>query len=199
MRYVKAGQYEKMMELFQQMQQAGMSPNRFTFLPVLNACTSLRAIEEGRCVHEEIIQSGYESDVVVGLIDMYAKCRNMEDAHRVFNRMPTQNVISWTSMIQGYVRCGEGKRALELFWQMQQEGVEPNCVTFIGVLNACASVAALDKGRHVHQQIIQSGCDLIFLWLIIALLTCMPNVGALMMHSKFSAGCLHMMWSLGLA
>jgi pentatricopeptide repeat protein len=91
-RYVKAGQYEKMMELFQQMQQAGMSPNGFTFLPVLNACTSLRAIVEGRCVHEEIIQSGYESDVVVGLIDMYAKCESMEDAHRVFNRMPTWNV-----------------------------------------------------------------------------------------------------------
>jgi pentatricopeptide repeat protein len=94
---------------------------------------------------------------------MYAKCGSMEDAHRVFNRMPTQNVISWTSMIQGYVRCGEGKRALELFWQMQQEGVEPNFVTFIGVLNACASVAALDKGRHVHQQIIESDCDSDFL------------------------------------
>jgi pentatricopeptide repeat protein len=152
MRYVKAGQYEKMMELFQQMQQAGMSPNRFTFLPALNACASSRAIEKGRCVHEEIIQSGYESDVIVGssLIDMYAKCGSMEDAHRVFNRMPTQNVISWTSMIQGYVRCGEVKRALELFWQMQQEGVEPNHVTFIGVLNTCASVAALDKGRHAN-------------------------------------------------
>jgi pentatricopeptide repeat protein len=124
-RYVKAGQYEKMMELFQQMQQAGMSPNRFTFLPVLNACASLRAIENGRRVHEEIIQTGYESDVIVGssLIDMYAKCGSMEDAHRVFNRMPTRNAISWTSMIQGYVRCGEGKRALELFWQMQQDGV----------------------------------------------------------------------------
>jgi pentatricopeptide repeat protein len=83
MRYVKAGQYEKMMELFQKMQQAGMSPNRFTFLPALNACASLWAIEKGRCVHEEIIQSGYESDVIVGssLIDMYAKCGSMEDAH----------------------------------------------------------------------------------------------------------------------
>ncbi len=71
-----------------------MSPNRFTFLPVLNACASLRAIEKGRCVHEEIIQSGYGSDVIVGgsLIDMYAKCGSMEDVHRVFNRMPTWNV-----------------------------------------------------------------------------------------------------------
>ncbi len=60
-----------------------MSPNRFTFLPVLNGCASLRAIEKGRCVHEEIIQTGYESDVIVGssLIDMYAKCGSMKDAH----------------------------------------------------------------------------------------------------------------------
>jgi pentatricopeptide repeat protein len=177
-----------------------MSPNRFIFLPALNARASLRDIEKGRCVHEEIIQSGYESDVIVGssLIDMYAKCGSMEDAHRVFNRMPTQNVISWTSMIQGYVRCGEVKRALELFWQMQQEGVEPNHVTFIGVLNACASVAALDKGRHAHQQIIQSGCysDI---FVANSLVDMYANVGALMMHSKFLAGCLHVMWSLGLA
>jgi hypothetical protein len=33
-------------------------------------------LEEGRCVHQQIIQSGLESDVFVGssLVDRYAKC-----------------------------------------------------------------------------------------------------------------------------
>jgi hypothetical protein len=84
------------------------------------------------------------------------------------------------------------------FGKWQQEGVEPNHVTFIGVLNACASVAALDKGRHAHQQIIQSGCcsDI---FVANSLVNMYANVGALMMHGKFLAGCLHVMWSLGLA
>jgi len=45
---VKARQPEKTMQLFQQMQQEGMTPDRFTFVPVLNACANLRALEVGR-------------------------------------------------------------------------------------------------------------------------------------------------------
>jgi hypothetical protein len=48
-------------------------------------------------------------------------------------------------------------KALELFQKMQQEDVRPNSVTFVGVLNACASVVALEEGSCVHEQIIQSG------------------------------------------
>jgi pentatricopeptide repeat protein len=56
----KAGRHEKTIALFQEMQKKGMTPNTFTFVPVLNACPSLRALEEGRQVHEQIIQSGCE-------------------------------------------------------------------------------------------------------------------------------------------
>jgi hypothetical protein len=33
---------------------------------------------------------------------------------------------------------------------MQQEGVCPSPVTFVGVLNACASVVVTEEGRCVH-------------------------------------------------
>jgi pentatricopeptide repeat protein len=56
------------------------------------------------------------------LVDMCAKCRSMEDAWRVFNKMPSRDVVTWTSMILGHVQCGQGQKALELFRQMQQEG-----------------------------------------------------------------------------
>jgi hypothetical protein len=48
---------------------------------VLNACANTEALEEGRCVHEWIVESRWDSDVFVGnkLVDMYAKCGNMED------------------------------------------------------------------------------------------------------------------------
>jgi pentatricopeptide repeat domain-containing protein 1 len=119
------------------------------------------ALEEGRCAHEQIIQSGCESDVSVGssLIDMYAKCGSMDDACRVFDKMVSRDVVSWTVMMLGHVKCGQGQKALGLFRQMQQEGVLPNAVTFMVVLNACASVVALEEGRRVHEQIIQSSCE----------------------------------------
>ncbi|KAH9536459.1 hypothetical protein CY35_16G000400 [Sphagnum magellanicum] len=160
-KYLKAGEYEKTMELFKQMQKRGMRPNRVTFVLVLNACASLRALEEGRWAHQLIMQIGCEADVFVGssLVNMYAKCGSMEDAWRVFCKMPSQDVVTWTAMILGYVRCGQGQKALELYKRMQQEGVQPNAVTFVVVLNACASVSALEEGRRTHERIIQSRCE----------------------------------------
>jgi hypothetical protein len=66
----------------------------------LNACASVVAFEEGRYVYEQIIQSGYGSDVFMSLVDMYAEnVGSIEDAWRVFNSMPTHNVVSWTAML----------------------------------------------------------------------------------------------------
>ncbi len=66
-----------------------MKLNSINYLRVLNACASVVALEEGRHVHHQIIQSGSEADVFVGsnLVDMYAKCRSLEDAWKVFNKM----------------------------------------------------------------------------------------------------------------
>jgi hypothetical protein len=50
-----------------------MRPNEFTLVEVIKACPGLVAPEDGRNVHEQIIQSGCESNVFVGcsLVDMY--------------------------------------------------------------------------------------------------------------------------------
>jgi len=73
----------------------GVEPNPAYFVGV-----SIMALEEGRCVYEQIIQSGYKSDVIVGncLIDMYAKCGSIEDAWRVFNRMTTHDGLECHEM-----------------------------------------------------------------------------------------------------
>ncbi|CAM6051402.1 unnamed protein product, partial [Sphagnum compactum] len=169
---------------------------------VLVGNLSQRALEEGKHVHKQIVQSGCESDVYIGssLIDMYVKCGSLEDATKVFssmathdvaswtaiiaghvksgqeqkalklwqqmqversvfNNMTTRNVISWTNMIWGRVKCGHGQKALELSQQMQSEGVQPDHVTFVGLLSACASVGAFEEGKKIHKQIIQNGCE----------------------------------------
>jgi pentatricopeptide repeat protein len=116
------------------MQQEVVRPISVEFVGVLKACASVGAIEEGRCVHQQIIQSGLESDVFVGsiLVDINAKCGSMADAWRVLNKMPSQDMITWTAMIFGHVKCGQGQKALELFQEIQQEGVQPNVFTFVG-------------------------------------------------------------------
>jgi len=130
-----------------------LKPNPVNFVEVLYACASLVVLEEGRYAHEQIIQSGFESNVFVRncLIDMYVKCGRMNDAQSVLNKMPSHSVVSWIAMILGHVKRGQGQRALGLFQQLQKEGVALDSVTFVGVLNACAIVVALGDSRHVHE------------------------------------------------
>ncbi|CAM6019343.1 unnamed protein product [Sphagnum balticum] len=101
----------------QQMQQEGVRPSHITFIGVLNACASVAALDEGKCAHQQIIESGFESNVFVGssLIDMYAKFGSMEEAQSMFNNMSSHNVVSWNIMILGHVKCGQGQEALELY------------------------------------------------------------------------------------
>jgi pentatricopeptide repeat protein len=102
------------------MQHKGVRPDSFTFVAVLNAYASIVAIEEGRCAHEQINESGQDSNVFVGncLVDMYAKCGRMDDAWRVFSKMASRDVVTWNAMLSGHVTCGEGQKALELFRKM---------------------------------------------------------------------------------
>ncbi len=156
--HVKCGQGQKALELFQQMQDEGLQSDRVTSGGLLNACASVVALKEGRDAHEQIIQRGWESDVFLmsSLVDMYAKCGSMEDASRVFKnrKMPSLDVVPWNTMI-----CGQWQKVLELFQEIQKEGVQPDLRTFVELLNACASVVALEEGRHAHRQIIEHGWD----------------------------------------
>jgi len=79
-----------------------------TIVGMLNACASILELEEGRYIHEQIIQSSCKSISFVGnsLVDMYTKCGSMDDAGRVFNKMPLHNVVTWTPMVLGHVKCG---------------------------------------------------------------------------------------------
>jgi pentatricopeptide repeat protein len=99
------------------MQHKGVRPDSFTFVALLNACASIVAIEEGRCAHKQIIETGQDSNVFVGncLVDMYAKCGRMDDAWRALRKMASPDVVPWNAMLSGHVTCGEGQKALELF------------------------------------------------------------------------------------
>eukprot|EP01018_Ginkgo_biloba_P032070 Gb_08223 [translate_table: standard] len=146
--YAQNGHSEEALKLFREMQLADMKPNLETFTIILLACANLAVMEHGKEAHEIVIRSGFQSDVFVGntLVGMYAKSGSLEDAGRVFDKMPQRDVISWTTMIVGYAIHGCGKEALELFQHMQDSGTNPNHVTFVGVLSACCHAGLVDEG-----------------------------------------------------
>ena len=159
--YAKHKGAEKAMELFNQMCQTGVQPNAFTFLSVLKACANPSALQWGKEVHACVRHAGLESDVRVGsaLVHMYAKCGSIDDARLAFDKMEERNVITWNVMIGGLAEHGCGHEAYELFLQMQREGFKPNAITYMSILNACASAGALEWVKEVHTHAREAGFE----------------------------------------
>ncbi|XP_077227474.1 pentatricopeptide repeat (PPR) superfamily protein [Tasmannia lanceolata] len=156
--YSQRGFVSDALDLFVQMLETGMPPNEFTFASVLTACTGPCGVEYGRQVHSLVIKSSFESHIFVGssLLDMYAKAGRIHEARGVFDMLPKRDVVSCTAIIAGYAQLGLDEQALELFRELQNEGMESNYVTFASVLTALSGLAALDYGRQVHNRIIRS-------------------------------------------
>ncbi|CAB78459.1 hypothetical protein [Arabidopsis thaliana] len=79
------------------------------------------------------------------ITDMYVKCSILDYAHTVFVNMSRRDVISWSSLILGYGLDGDVVMSFKLFDEMLKEGIEPNAVTFLGVLSACAHGGLVEK------------------------------------------------------
>lgn len=134
--------------IFLQMVAEGFSPNGFTFTSVIAACANLAVLYCGQQLHGEIIRRGFDNSLELSnaLIDMYAKCGNVADSHKIFSQMSLTNLVSWTSMMIGYGAHGHGKEAVELFNEMVRSGIKPDKIVFMAVLSACSHAGLVDEG-----------------------------------------------------
>ncbi|VAH81020.1 unnamed protein product [Triticum turgidum subsp. durum] len=147
--------------LYRRMLRAGSpSPNSFTVAFALKACATVPALGEGRQLHSQAFRQGLEPSpyVQTGLLNLYARCEEVALAKSVFDGMAEdRNLVAWSSMIGGYSRVGMVNEALDLFRDMQAAGVNPDEVTMVSVISACAKAGALDLGRSVHAFIDRKG------------------------------------------
>ncbi|KAH7301108.1 hypothetical protein KP509_23G012500 [Ceratopteris richardii] len=159
--YAENGHGEYALEMFLQMRKKGIRPDEVTYVSVLKACGAIRALEHGRLIHIDALKCNIVSNVFVGsvLIVMYLKCGSIPDARRVFDRLSIRNVVSWSSIIEGYVEQGQSEEALKLFKDMHKARVEPNAITFISSIKACAGIGATDQGKLIHGNIIEQGLE----------------------------------------
>ncbi|XP_051128920.1 pentatricopeptide repeat-containing protein At3g57430, chloroplastic [Andrographis paniculata] len=131
---------------------ASCRPNSVTLMTILPGCAALTALTKGQEIHAYAVKNALESDVGVGsaLVDMYAKCGSLKTARRVFESMPTRNVITWNVIIMAYGMHGEAEEAMALFRRMVGD-VKPNEVTFIAVFAACSHSGMVEEGQKLFQ------------------------------------------------
>ncbi|XP_047336247.1 pentatricopeptide repeat-containing protein At3g26630, chloroplastic-like [Impatiens glandulifera] len=125
---------------FQQMQTVNERPNSITLVSLLSACTHLHDEETGKSIHSYIIVNDIKIDVSLGtvLFEMYAKSGNIKNALKVFDHMSEKNLQSWTIMISCLANHGCGELSISLFNRMEENGVQPDRLSFAVVLSACS-------------------------------------------------------------
>ncbi|KAF2311602.1 hypothetical protein GH714_025188 [Hevea brasiliensis] len=138
---------------------------RFDEVTLINALTAsgrMGFLDLGKELHGLIIVNRFVLDVFLGssLIDMYAKCGKMEDARKVFDKIPDRNLVCWTSMTVGYARLDMFKEGIELFREMQLAEVVADAALVASVISACGHLGALDQGRWVHAYCERNGIDM---------------------------------------
>lgn len=154
--YAESEHPQEALKLFDEMRVSGIKPDQITMLSVISACANLGALDQTQWIHTFIDKNGFGEALRVNnaLIDMYAKCGSLDRARRVFDRMRRKNVISWTSMISAFAMHGDANNALKLFYQMKAENIQPNGVTFIGVLYACSHAGLVEEGRNIFSSMV---------------------------------------------
>ncbi|KAI5061589.1 hypothetical protein GOP47_0024094 [Adiantum capillus-veneris] len=158
--YANNDRSEEALWYFECMQEAGIPTNFVTFNCCLTACRTIKALDKGQAIHSEIERQGLlETNLVIAntLVDMYAKCGQLNEAHYVLIKLPLRNVITWKALIAGYVEYGHYKKALDCWEQIQREGVPPDAATYVAVLKACGMLGDIHKGEALHKMMESSG------------------------------------------
>ncbi|XP_047155057.1 pentatricopeptide repeat-containing protein At4g19191, mitochondrial [Vigna umbellata] len=155
--YAEKGFMSEALTLFNAMEASGEKPDLVTVLVMISGCGRTGALELGKWVDNYSINKGLKDNVVVcnALIDMYAKCGSFNDAKEVFYGMANRTVVSWTTMITACALNGDVIDALDLFFMMLEMGMEPNHITFLAVLQACAHGGLLESGLECFNMMTQ--------------------------------------------
>ncbi|KAJ0088556.1 hypothetical protein Patl1_32495 [Pistacia atlantica] len=140
--YAKNGDFEGALLAYKRMVNEGIVMDHYVFCSTLSACGALKFCNSGMCLHSVVVKVGYELHISVGnaLTDMYSKVGDMESAQIVVDSS-CQNIVSYSSLIDGYVQLNQMEKALSVFVVLRRQGIEPNEFTFSSLIKACANDA----------------------------------------------------------
>jgi pentatricopeptide repeat protein len=132
---------------------------RQRFANLLRNCSKNFLLEQGLQGHGAVVKMGLGLDLMLNndLIDMYGKCGRIDLACAVFDRMLERNVVSWTSLMCGYLQNGNANGTLSLFRKMGSSGIKPNEFTFSTNLKASWILGIPENGMQIHSVCTKTG------------------------------------------
>ncbi|KAH7352739.1 hypothetical protein KP509_19G061300 [Ceratopteris richardii] len=162
MSYSRDQHTERIFQLYNAMNQEGISPNQATFVMLLKSCYLTTASDHGKKVHAHIVEAGLDEDLLVGnmLIQMYTELKSYKDAICVFESLHQRNVVTFNTMLTAWAQQSCLELVKDGFQLMQQEGLKADEVTVLSLLSACSHIGKeIDALRYFNKMQIQCGIE----------------------------------------
>lgn len=148
-------------ELFARMVGAGVAPDARTLASVLPACSRMKWLFVGKELHgyivrHELFSNGFVANALVG---MYRRCGDMKSAFKIFSKFARKCAASYNTMIVGYLENGNVGKAKELFYQMEQEGVERDRISWNCMISGHVDNFMFDDALMLFRDLLMEGIE----------------------------------------
>ncbi|CAN6462515.1 unnamed protein product [Victoria cruziana] len=133
--YAQNGRRDDAVNLFRRVLGEGIPVDNITLAAVAIACGKSGILEHAKRIHAQVVKYACTSDAMMesSMINMYTKCGSINDAMLLFIKNKEH---------------GSLREAIQFFEKMLEDGVEPNGISFLGVLSACSHAGLLNEGCH---------------------------------------------------
>ncbi|RDX60647.1 Pentatricopeptide repeat-containing protein, mitochondrial, partial [Mucuna pruriens] len=141
----------------------------FFYANALKVSAKWALLPEGKQLHAHLIKFGFCHVLSLQnqILSVYLKCKETEDAEKLFEELPVRNVVSWNILIRGIVGCdnaiendSNSQLSFSYFKRMLLEMVVPDGITFNGIIGVCVKFHDIDMGFQLHCFAVKLGLDL---------------------------------------
>ncbi|GAB4832914.1 hypothetical protein Ancab_006933 [Ancistrocladus abbreviatus] len=149
--FVRCKKFGDAIGIFHRMScESNLKPDAATLVSTLSACAALKDMELGKEINDYIEEKLHFSPIIGNsLLNMYVKCGCLNIAQKIFEKMPTKNVMCWTSMISGYINCGRVDEARSLF----ERSPDKDIVLWTAMINGYVQFNRFDEAMELFHEI----------------------------------------------
>lgn len=129
---------------------------------IIQICKRNKDLKYGKLLHVHMCNFGLETHKIVGnhVVQMFAYCGCVSMAQQVLSLLMNYNVYTWTSLMSGFIQCGQAHQVINTYEKMQEIRLYPSKHMLVTMLKACARLKDLERGKQMHAHIIQRGFEM---------------------------------------
>ncbi|PWA93076.1 hypothetical protein CTI12_AA074680 [Artemisia annua] len=146
--YAQNGLASNAFDLLVEMQKFGFKPDMASIVGALLACSQMGSVKLAKSLHGYAIKMLVFDEVLgTSLIDTYSKCGALPYTRKLFDKIPSKDLVLWNTMIASYGIHGHGHEAIKMFHNMLEANTKPDHTSFASLLSALSHAGLVHEGR----------------------------------------------------